>query len=557
MADSSDFWRSAENLERRDNISPVSVCLLVLIIAWQFVSESPVVERILFHEKPLLHGKAETQQADADVYIEVDTAAKMAYVANLLPRRYRVASDDKALPDAVKQAESALRKNPLDPSLARRVILLRAELGDRDPLGAIPAAGKHRGMPAPIAAYGAVTGLFGERDVWIALFSHGKLKPATTDVARLALRIESLENIRWYRYPALHQLYLRAGNKAAADREMYAGAHAAAMSMLPVGIIDTGLLVAGFLGIVLLIHLVTDGRSSWRTEVTRDFGLADGDELSDHTGFVSPPGERPAERSHGEPPPDGGMWSAVAEPPGPRRLGAGDLFNVFVAYMFLFEVLALVVAGGAHVWARSHEAFVHRHAADVLLMATALHQALIGLVALALLYVYIKACGGNQAREVWFRTGDLTANIGYGLAAWAMSLPLVVAAAGIANVVFRKLPNPSNPAILMIMTSHGFLAKFVLFLMVCIFAPVVEEAMFRGAFYQAARIRLGVWPAILLTGVLFGSVHPVGVAGTVPLMVLGATFAWIAEKRKSLLPGMIGHMLQNTTSFLALIALYS
>ena len=80
--------------------------------------------------------------------------------------------------------------------------------------------------------------------------------------------------------------------------------------------------------------------------------------------------------------------------------------------------------------------------------------------------------------------------------------------------------------------------------------------MFRGLFYQAARARLGVWPAILLTGFLFGSIHPVGIASIFPLMMLGCVLAWLAETRKSLWPGMIAHSSQNAMVIFGLYALY-
>lgn len=91
-----------------------------------------------------------------------------------------------------------------------------------------------------------------------------------------------------------------------------------------------------------------------------------------------------------------------------------------------------------------------------------------------------------------------------------------------------------------------------LLLLVSVAAPFIEETFFRGAFFQAARLRLGVAPAIALTGLMFGLAHPVGIAEAVTLASMGSVFAWLAYKRKSLAPGMVAHCMQNSFSYFTL-----
>ena len=56
-----------------------------------------------------------------------------------------------------------------------------------------------------------------------------------------------------------------------------------------------------------------------------------------------------------------------------------------------------------------------------------------------------------------------------------------------------------------------------------VIAPIVEEFFFRGFFFGALRNWHGVWPAALITGVVFGCIHvgsaPIGFL--VPLAFLG------------------------------------
>jgi membrane protease YdiL (CAAX protease family) len=88
-------------------------------------------------------------------------------------------------------------------------------------------------------------------------------------------------------------------------------------------------------------------------------------------------------------------------------------------------------------------------------------------------------------------------------------------------------------------------------LMVCVAAPVFEEVFFRGFFYGALRNWRGVWPAAIISGVLFGGIHvgssPVG--ALVPLMVFGIGLALLYEQTGSLLPCIAVHAINNAIAF--------
>ena len=127
----------------------------------------------------------------------------------------------------------------------------------------------------------------------------------------------------------------------------------------------------------------------------------------------------------------------------------------------------------------------------------------------------------------------------------------------IGRVVFRHAPDPSNPAISQLVGTSGLWGPLMLVALASLAAPVVEELLFRGVFYPAAKLRLGVWPAIVLTGFVFGIVHPVGLAEMLAIGTLGGVFAWMAETRKSLAPSMFAHFLQNFTTTLLLLSVLS
>jgi uncharacterized protein len=88
-------------------------------------------------------------------------------------------------------------------------------------------------------------------------------------------------------------------------------------------------------------------------------------------------------------------------------------------------------------------------------------------------------------------------------------------------------------------------------LLVCVVAPVAEELFFRGYFFTALRNWKGVWPAAILTGLVFGAIHagsaPVGYL--VPLAVLGFGLCLLYWKTGSLYPCIALHALNNSLAF--------
>ena len=60
--------------------------------------------------------------------------------------------------------------------------------------------------------------------------------------------------------------------------------------------------------------------------------------------------------------------------------------------------------------------------------------------------------------------------------------------------------------------------------------PLGEEVLYRGLLYRGLRNRLATWPAIALSGAVFGVVHvePLAILVT---GLLGAELAWLLERR--------------------------
>jgi membrane protease YdiL (CAAX protease family) len=87
--------------------------------------------------------------------------------------------------------------------------------------------------------------------------------------------------------------------------------------------------------------------------------------------------------------------------------------------------------------------------------------------------------------------------------------------------------------------------------LVAVVAPIAEEFFFRGFFYGALRNWKGPWPAAVLTGLVFGSIH-VGSAEAaflLPLGFFGFSLCLLRERTGSLYPGIALHCANNSLAF--------
>lgn len=88
----------------------------------------------------------------------------------------------------------------------------------------------------------------------------------------------------------------------------------------------------------------------------------------------------------------------------------------------------------------------------------------------------------------------------------------------------------------------------------CVVAPICEELLFRGFIFRSLYNWRGLWPAALITGLVFGGVH-IGSAPLVdliPLAALGFGLCLLYRYTGSLYPCIAAHCLNNCIAFGAL-----
>lgn len=75
--------------------------------------------------------------------------------------------------------------------------------------------------------------------------------------------------------------------------------------------------------------------------------------------------------------------------------------------------------------------------------------------------------------------------------------------------------------------------------------PVVEELVYRAVLFQGLRQRLGVWPAMGLSALVFGVVHLLAPFYLAILTIFGFWLAWAFHRTGSLVVPVVGHATFN------------
>jgi membrane protease YdiL (CAAX protease family) len=95
------------------------------------------------------------------------------------------------------------------------------------------------------------------------------------------------------------------------------------------------------------------------------------------------------------------------------------------------------------------------------------------------------------------------------------------------------------------------LALLAVAFLVAVVAPIAEEFFFRGFFFGALRNWRGPWPAAIITGLVFGSIHigSAEAAFLLPLAFFGFALCLLRERTGSLYPGVALHCMNNSLAF--------
>lgn len=100
-------------------------------------------------------------------------------------------------------------------------------------------------------------------------------------------------------------------------------------------------------------------------------------------------------------------------------------------------------------------------------------------------------------------------------------------------------------------TADGHLLLSFLF-GVCIFAPVVEEVIFRGILWWPIEKLFSSNAALIVTSILFSLAHA-DLLHVIAVFPLGLLFGFLRKRTNSIWPAIIAHAANNTMASLSLI----
>lgn len=220
------------------------------------------------------------------------------------------------------------------------------------------------------------------------------------------------------------------------------------------------------------------------------------------------------------------------EPVTPATPGFGVLLDCLVFYLASYQAAMLLTA----------------HLAPTVSAIFNQGLAQVGSATLALLYLHFSIRRtGAPLRLVGERLGK---DILWGVLAFVALLPVVLALEQLAQRLFAGTALPPNPVVLWLSGHPSRTERGVLFVLVALIGPAVEEVFFRGALLTALRERCPLGLRVVVATLAFALLHPLPTV--LPLLALGASYTVLWERRQSIVPGLVAHLLQNTLAFVLL-----
>ncbi len=172
-------------------------------------------------------------------------------------------------------------------------------------------------------------------------------------------------------------------------------------------------------------------------------------------------------------------------------------------------------------------------------------------VIVGFIHLMVRSRGANWGRAFGFRwaqqTSALLAALGVTLIVFPTALFLRTASAEMMDKL--QLQPVTQPSVEMLQTTVAIAPQIYLAIQAVVFAPLIEELLFRGILYPFIRQQGYPKLALLGTSVLFGALH-LNMVLFVPMTFLGLMLVWLYEKTDNLAAPIFSHSLFNLANFL-------
>lgn len=264
-------------------------------------------------------------------------------------------------------------------------------------------------------------------------------------------------------------------------------------------------------------------------------------------------------------------WRALSHPTALARAPRADdgdryawTFVVIFGVMTGMGLAIGVLLGGSSATAEPATETVEMGVSGLLVQMAIMVIPLVGLV---------WACRGGRSwsqvrQDVGLTSGrGVVREVGYGVLTWCAAVPLAAVGFVIAFILSaltgQSVSDATHP-IQEAIADGGLAVRVALLVLAAVFAPLVEEIVFRGVLYRHLRERLAglghfasFMVAALASSALFAAIHPQGIVFAPILAGLGVAFCIARELRGSLIAPMVAHGINNALIVGLNVALFS
>jgi membrane protease YdiL (CAAX protease family) len=155
------------------------------------------------------------------------------------------------------------------------------------------------------------------------------------------------------------------------------------------------------------------------------------------------------------------------------------------------------------------------------------------------------------------RGAGVLREVGAGIVGYLAGIPFVILGALVtARLTELTGSKASHPLSYETLDGQGT-PTWMIVMSACVWAPVIEELLFRGALYRYLRPGFSVVGSASLTALGFALVHPQGLVGVPAIWALGVVFACLREWRGSIVAPMTAHAIHNGVLVLMLLAVFA
>jgi len=151
-------------------------------------------------------------------------------------------------------------------------------------------------------------------------------------------------------------------------------------------------------------------------------------------------------------------------------------------------------------------------------------------------------------KAIWGDTSEPYKKVLWGIGGFMVNFPIAITVLLGMSKFSAYLPTPGHEATEMIANSDGPGMMLGLFLVIAVFAPLIEEPTFRGLLAPALGkvMRSPAW-GIVISGIMFAIVHPQGPVVWPSLAIVGISAAILTRQTGSLIPAVVLHFCHNAT----------